>query len=121
MASSDVERLCLIDIDRRAIEAARRNVDDPRVHFSWASVRSDQPFEKLDFVVTNPPFHDAGSEDKRLGTVFIERAAALLRSGGSFWMVANRHLPYEKVLKAMFRRVTPVTEAHGFKVFSALK
>ena len=121
LASSDVERLHLVDIDRRAIEAARRNVDDRRAHFAWASIRSNLPFEKLDFVVTNPPFHVAGSEDKRLGAVFIERAADLLRTGGTFWMVANRHLPYEKVLKTSFRRVAAETEGHGFKVFSAQK
>ena len=121
LASNDVERLHLVDVDRRAIEAARRNADDPRARFLWASVRSDLPFEKLDFVVANPPFHEAGSEDKRLGAVFIERAVGLLRTGGTFWMVANRHLPYEKVLKASFRRVTAVTEAHGFKVCSAQK
>ncbi len=121
LASDAVERLHLIDIDRRAVEAARRNVDDSRAQFMWASVRSQMPFEKLDFVIANPPFHDAGSEDKRLGSVFIETAAGLLRTGGTFWMVANRHLPYEKVLKALFRRVTPVMEAHGFKVFSAQK
>ena len=121
LASDDVRLLHLVDTDRRAIEAARRNVNDPRAQFAWASVSSSLPFEKLDFVVTNPPFHAAGSEDKGLGTPFIEKAASLLRTGGSFWMVANRHLPYERALKTSFRRTTAVTEAHGFKVLSAQK
>ena len=121
LASDDIKRLHLVDIDRRAVEAARRNVDDPRAAVVWASIRSDLNIEKLDFVVANPPFHDAGSEDKGLGAIFIERAAGLLRTGGQFWMVANRHLPYEKTLNSLFRRVATVTEEHGFKVLSAQK
>ena len=121
LASSDVERLHLVDLDRRGVEAARRNVDDARAVFHWEDVRRGLPFEKIDFVVMNPPFHDAGSESKGLGTAFIERAAGVLRTGGALWLVANRHLPYEKVLRALFRRNETMVEAHGFKVFMAQK
>ena len=121
LANEAVTRLDLLDIDRRAIEAARRNVDDPRVHLAWADVRAGTGLSSLDFVVMNPPFHDAGSEDKGLGQVFIRRAAEALRTGGTLWLVANRHLPYEAVLKPLFRRVTPQIEAHGFKVVEATK
>src|SRR5690606_21910139 len=54
--SPAVTRLTLIDIDRRAIDAARRNVEDPRAAFLQADVRQAQ-LEGLDFIVTNPPFH----------------------------------------------------------------
>ena len=121
LASAKVTALRLVDIDRRAIDLAWRNVDDVRAKFEWTDIRRNTSFDKLDFVVTNPPFHDAGSEDKSLGAVFIERAAAALRSGGQLWLVANKHLPYEAVLKSLFRRVTPEIEARGFKVFSAAK
>ena len=75
----------------------------------------------LDFVVMNPPFHDSGIEDKALGQTFIQRAAAQLRSGGSCWLTANRHLPYEAILKPLFRRVTLVAEADGYKIYQAQK
>lgn len=121
LAGPKVTRLDLIDIDRRAVEAARRNVDDPRVGFAWADVRVGTGLAGLDFVVMNPPFHDSGSEDRSLGQVFIRRAAEALRTGGRLWLTANRHLPYESVLKPLFRSVTPVTEANGFKVIEAQK
>ena len=116
-----ITQLDLVDVDRRAIEAARRNVDDPRVRLSWADVRSATGLESLDFVVMNPPFHEAGSEDKSLGQAFIRRAAEALRKGGQLWLVANRHLPYEAVLAPLFRRVTPHLDAQGFKVLEAVK
>lgn len=121
LATPTVTRLDLIDIDRRAIEAARRNVADPRVRVTWADVKAGTGLAGLDFVVMNPPFHEAGSEDKTLGQAFIRRAAEALRKGGQLWIVANRHLPYEAVLTPLFRRVTPLHDAHGFKVIEGVK
>lgn len=115
-----IERIDLVDIDRRAIECAKRNVMDPRAHFHWADVTSDTPrFANLDFVLMNPPFHNAGAEDKALGQVFIRRAAEALRPGGRCWLVANRHLPYEATLNAAFKTVRLDHEEAGFKIFEA--
>ena len=75
----------------------------------------------LDFVVANPPFHDGGAEDRALGQAFIDRAAKSLRTGGTLWMVANRHLPYETTLNAAFKTVRPVVEAEGYKIIEAKK
>lgn len=75
----------------------------------------------LDFVVCNPPFHDAGEEDQSLGKLFIERAADMLRPGGQLWLTANRHLPYEVILRERFETVEAIADRAGFKVFAATK
>ena len=121
LCSPAVTALRLIDLDRRAIEAARRNVSDPRARFEWADVRTVEAAGDLDFIVTNPPFHDGGTEDKRLGQAFIRQAAGMLKKGGVLWLVANRHLPYEAELNAAFKRVATVADAGGYKVFEAIK
>jgi 16S rRNA (guanine1207-N2)-methyltransferase len=122
LASPKIAELSLVDIDRRAIEAARRNIDDGRARFFWADARrEDAELGALDFVVMNPPFHDGGAEDQSLGKALILRAAKLLRKGGALWLVANRHLPYEAALKPLFRQVEPKIEAGGYKVLEALK
>jgi 16S rRNA (guanine1207-N2)-methyltransferase len=122
LASPKVEHLTLVELDGRAVEAARGNVSDPRATILWADVRSCglEP-GSLDFVVMNPPFHDAGTEDKALGQAFIRQAAALLRKGGVLWLVANRHLPYERLLDELFRNVQPRADAGGYKVIEAIK
>jgi len=122
LTSPKVTKLTLIDLDRRAVEAAKRNVDDPRVEVVWADARRGAELATgLDFVVTNPPFHEAGSEDKGLGQAFITAAAAMLRKSGVLWIVANRHLPYEAALNEHFKTVRPVADAGGFKVYEARK
>lgn len=121
LESAAVQRLDLVDLDGRAIAAARRNLADPRVHFHWADLREGPALTGLDFVAMNPPFHDGGAEDKGLGLAFIRRAHAMLKPGGVLWMVANRHLPYEAVLGEAFGTVTLRAEAGGFKVYEARK
>lgn len=116
-----VTALTLHDLDRRAVEAARRNVEDPRASVHWVDVRTLPTNGDLDFVVTNPPFHDGGAEDRRLGQAFIRQAAALLKKGGILWLVANRHLPYEAELNDAFKRVRMAADAGGYKVFEAIK
>lgn len=116
-----VTHLDLVDIDRRAIDAARRNLDDPRAAFHWADARRAPELEGLDFVVMNPPFHHGGLEDKDLGQAFIRRSQQILRKGGVLWLVANRHLPYEAVLGSLFTRVELKGEAGGFKIYEARK
>ena len=120
LASLKVKSLTLIDVDRRAVEAATRNVDDPRASVRWADLRTGpQGLVNLDFVVMNPPFHQGGIEDQGLGQGFVATAAKALRRGGALWLTANRHLSYEGVLKPLFGRVEVRAEARGFKIFEA--
>jgi 16S rRNA (guanine1207-N2)-methyltransferase len=119
LASPAVTALACIDIDRRAVECARRNLDDPRVDLAWADVRQATAGDDLDFVVMNPPFHDGGVEDRRLGVAFVEKAAAMLRRGGVCWLVANRHLPYEQALSTAFESFAVRDDGQGYKVIEA--
>lgn len=122
LASAKVGQMTLIDIDRRAVEAARRNLDDPRARFRWADVRTPDPeLREIDFVVMNAPFHDAGVEDRTLPLAFVKRAAEVLRSGGVCWLTANRHLPYEAAMKPLFKRVDLKVETDGYKIYETRK
>ena len=122
LTSPKVEALTLVELDRRAVEAARRNVDDPRASVLWADVRTlGETLTGLDFVVMNPPFHDGGAEDRALGVAFIAAAARVLRKGGDCWVVANRHLPYEAPLQVHFSRFRPIADAGGYKIYEARK
>jgi 16S rRNA (guanine1207-N2)-methyltransferase len=120
LSSPAVTTLALVDLDRRAIDAARRNVVDPRAAFLQADLRAPAPsLSALDFVVMNPPFHDGGEEDRGLGEAFIQRAAAVLRRGGVLRLVANIGLPYEAALAGAFDQLRRLEQGGGYKVLEA--
>lgn len=120
LASPKVTKLTLVELDHRAVEVSRRNVTDPRAEIVWADARQTG-LKDLDFIVSNPPFHEGGGEDKALGQAFIRAAAEALRKGGALWIVANRHLPYEAILAESFAKVRLAAEGGGYKVFEAKK
>ncbi len=114
-----VSLLHLVEADAVALDCARRNLTDPRAQFHWADATKFAPGHKLDAVVMNPPFHVSRLGDPGLGVAFIRAAAAMLAPSGRLIMVANRHLPYEQTLAALFRHVEEVAGDGGFKVLAA--
>jgi 16S rRNA (guanine1207-N2)-methyltransferase len=122
LRSASVAHLTLIDLDNRALACAERNVADPRAVMLWADVRKARTLPTgLDFVVMNPPFHEGGAEDRAVGHAFITKAANMMRPGGTLWLTANRHLPYEATLKPLFKTVNQVVQFEGFKIYEAIR
>lgn len=112
--------LAQANLQRQAEQAKR--VDHPTLNFFWHDVTTGlgQP-PRYDFIVSNPPFHQGRADRPDMGRAFILAAATALLPGGRLWLVANRHLPYEEVLRKNFRKVRTVTEELNFKVIEAVK
>lgn len=123
-----VTALDLYEAEARALALARRNLQAVEgratLGFYWHDVTKGIPCSaagRYDFIVSNPPFHQGRADLPQIGRAFIAAAAGALGSGGRFWLVANRHLPYEDVLAQHFKRVRQVVDAQGFKVIEAVK
>jgi 16S rRNA (guanine1207-N2)-methyltransferase len=122
LRSDAIDEMTLVELDARAVRLARRNIADPRARFLHADATSpEHGLSQLDFIVMNPPFHSGGMEERALGTAFIRAAARALRSGGSLWLTANRHLPYEEELSQRFSRWTQRADQAGYKVIEAVR
>ncbi len=119
--SPAVERVDLIDAEYRAIEAARANVTDSRASFHWLDLTSEPTPTTYDAIVCNPPFHTGRASTPTLGQQVIEAASRALRPGGRFYMVANRGLPYEPLLKAHFASFETLADNNKFKVSRAVR
>ncbi|MBF9047957.1 methyltransferase [Rhodobacterales bacterium LSUCC0031] len=116
-----ITTLDLIEADHAMLTAAAANIDDPRARFHWADVTRFSPEAAYDAIVANPPFHIGRHADPDLGRTFIAAAARMLKPNGRFFMVANRHLPYEDALKAAFGTGRLLGELEGYKIYEAAK
>jgi len=116
-----IDRLDLIEAEWSALEAARRNVTDPRARLIWDDATTHTPDRRYDAILSNPPFHTDRAADPGLGQAFIAAAARMLKPSGQFFMVANRHLPYEATLKAHFGTGKMLAEIGGYKLYQAGK
>jgi len=104
---------------RRNLEAASNARSKPvSSEFFWHDVTQGLQ-HRYDAIVSNPPFHEGRADQPELGRAFIEAAADALDAHGEFWLVANRHLPYEATLARRFGAVRNVAGHGGFKVIAA--
>jgi 16S rRNA (guanine1207-N2)-methyltransferase len=122
-ASAQITKLHLIEADQLALFCAEQNTTawKEKVESHWLDAATEQLPSKLDWVVCNPPFHTGQDRDVDLGQTIVTRACRSLRHGGKLYLVANRKLPYEQVLKAELKRVLILTEANGFKVMQGTR
>jgi 16S rRNA (guanine1207-N2)-methyltransferase len=119
-----VAALTLIESRFEALEAAKQNLANITIPatFHWLDVAAEKLPGLHDWVVMNPPFHDAlGNHAPELGQTFIKAAFKALKPNGQLLMVANKQLPYEKTLGTGFRGFQTLAENGRFKVILARK
>ncbi len=119
-----IKHLTCLDADYRAVEICRKNLSQFELNkeLLWVDLTSIQDgLRNLNFIVMNPPFHEGKNVSISVGKRFIDSAQQSLRRGGRLFMVANNHLPYDRILEDKFFECKKLYEGNGFKVFVALK
>lgn len=122
--SASVKSMDIYEAEARSLECAKLNLapfeTKAGLTYFWHDVTAGirGPY---DFIISNPPFHMGREEARALGQAFIEVAAKSMKPKGRFYMVANRHLPYEASLEKHFSEFSVLALQDGFKVFQAIK
>ncbi|HYD98434.1 MAG TPA: methyltransferase [Alphaproteobacteria bacterium] len=118
-----IARIDLYEAEGLAFEAAEANLarlaPAAPAACHWHDVTAGLPAGAFDWVLTNPPFHSGKATDIDLGRRFVAAAAEALAPGGTLFLVANRHLPYEAAVDAHLKRRRLVAETAAFKVIEA--
>ncbi|EJF83658.1 class I SAM-dependent methyltransferase [Bartonella rattimassiliensis] len=115
--------LDLYEADYNALRAAKQHLKHITapfpIHFYWHDLVHEPVTNLYDTIISNPPFHTQQTTDISLGKHFFINAAKCLKPSGSLLLVANRHLPYETLLKDIFHTVLIHEQTHGFKIIEA--
>lgn len=115
---TDIDTIYAFDIDARSVQACQKNVTDDRATIQIQDcTKPIHNLPTLDFIIMNPPFHEGSTEDKSLGQKFVINAKYHLKPRGKLYIVANKHLPYEKILNEQFQSFGKIFESDGFKIF----
>lgn len=102
-------RVHLAEADRRACRCCRLNAAGwqltERVTTHWWDAAEALPLADgaVDLVLCNPPWHSGKAVDLGPPRAMLAQAFRLLRPGGQLLLVANRHLPYEGLLRGRGR------------------
>ena len=104
----------MLDVDSVALEAARKNVPEGRVHLHCGLPAAADPF---DAIISNPPFHRGKAEDPEMIVSLIQGAPALLRPKGMLVFVSQRRLSVEVSLRRNFKETSMLAEDSTFRVW----
>jgi 16S rRNA (guanine1207-N2)-methyltransferase len=119
LAREGVKSLDLVEAEALALDCARENIQDARAAFHWADATTFRAPRLWGAVVMNPPFHSGREADLALGQAFLRAAHRGLAPDGSLYMVANRHLAYEPLLKTLFHKVEEIGGTGAFRLTRA--
>ena len=121
---SGTGRVQLVDVDAEAVRCATGAMITAKLTNATA-VSSDVAGavleERFDVVVTNPPFHVGKGTDLDVPTQFILDAWDVLDPHGQLLLVANRTLPYERIVQERFGNIRTLHDGQRFKVLCAEK
>lgn len=117
-------RVLLLDADADAVRCATRTATLARcrnVQVRASDVASAAHGATFDVVVSNPPFHLGKGTELAIPRAFIEQAWASLVPGGRLYLVANRTLPYERLIAECFGEVRTAHDGRRFKVIGGVR
>jgi len=116
-------QVILVDSDLRAVRSARRTLQangvqnaDVLLSDGVSRVVGDEAF---DVVITNPPFHQGRDVDYQVAHRFIREARQVLRPDGRLFLVANRFIGYDDLLRQTFGDARAAYADRSYHVLTA--
>ncbi len=83
-----ITKVTLFESNYSAYLASKKNIDDERATFKWASLKDIKKLKsRFNHVICNPPFHSGRPKDMALLRSFIFYSSRLINEQGSVWMV----------------------------------
>lgn len=118
-------KLIFCDESKMAVESARESFaaccEGREATFTQMDCLGDIEKQSVDMVLCNPPFHQQNAVSNHIAWQMFKESMVCLKSGGTLWVVGNRHLAYDVSIKKLFGNVTIVESNKKFVVIKATK
>lgn len=123
-------KMAYLDESFLALESARKNFSllkqnashqELSATFVAGDAMADVPADSLELILCNPPFHQGQEIGRGIAARFFQQSKVCLEAHGELWIVANRHLGYEKMLKALFGHCQQRAANQRFVILQAKK
>ena len=120
--NDNITRVTLFECNYSAYIASKKNIDDRRATFRWASLENIKKMKlRFDHIICNPPFHSGRPKDIGLLRSFIFHSSRLINHQGCVWMVFVSGVYLENHLKEYFDNVKILYKDSHYFVCQLLK
>lgn len=111
--------LSAVDISYMAAASTARNV--PEAHVTVSDGLSSFADDSIDWVLSNPPFHQNTTFSVNEGLRLFKQVLQKLKENGTYIMVANSGLNYGPYLSKLFTEVSLLRKSKKYTVFRCTK
>ena len=117
-----ITKVTLFESNYSAYLASKKNIDDERAKFRWASLYNIKNLKaRFNHVICNPPFHSGRPKDMGLLRSFIFYSSRLITHQGSVWMVFVSGVYLENELRNYFDNIKILYKDNHYFVCQLLK
>ena len=117
-----ITRVTLFESNYAAYLASKKNIEDERATFRWASLESIRNIKlRFNHVICNPPFHSGLPKNMCLLRSFIFYSSRLINRQGSVWMVFVSGVYFESEINKYFDNIKVLYKDKHYIVCQLLK
>ncbi|MBN2547661.1 MAG: class I SAM-dependent methyltransferase [Anaerolineales bacterium] len=112
----------LIDVNLLAVACARQNLAYHHIlngRVMASDILSAVSGCTYDLILTNPPFHSGLEVNYQITQAILEQSRSALKPGGRMLLVANRFIPYERMMQPLFPSVQRLAEDSRYHLLLA--
>ncbi len=108
-----------VDNSSTAVAATRATLAANQLHATVECGDGYTGLGRFDAIWTNPPFHQGLRRTLEVSEALIRQAPRYLNKGGTLTLVANRELPYPRLLEESFSTWRILRESNRYRVYRA--
>ena len=97
------------------------DIKENRYEVTQNNILHNLPLPPMDAILCNPPFHQQHRIGDHIASVMIKQSKNALKKGGCLYLIGNRHLNYQLLLRQSFKHVEIYASNNKFLIFKSIQ